>query len=129
LSQRGFGAYALQAAIAALHGEAASAAATDWPQIVGLYDALLRLEPSPVIALNRAVAVAMRDGPEAGLALIEALLPALPGYHPAPAAAADLCRRAGRLSEAQTYYRAAAALAQQEPERRFLLNRLAEAGG
>lgn len=129
LSQRGFGAYALQAAIAALHGEAASAEATDWPQIVGLYDALLRLEPSPVIALNRAVAVAMRDGPEAGLVLIEALLPALPGYHPAPAAAADLCRRAGRLSEAQTYYRAAAALAQQEPERRFLLNRLAEAGG
>ena len=129
LSQRGFGAYALQAAIAALHGEAATAEATDWPQIVGLYDALLRLEPSPVIALNRAVAVAMRDGPEAGLALIEALLPALPGYHPAPAAAADLYRRAGRLAEAQTCYRAAAALAQQEPERRFLLKRLAEVGG
>lgn len=129
LSQRGFGAYALQAAIAALHGEAATADATDWPQIVGLYDALLRMEPSPVIALNRAVAVAMRDGPEAGLALIEALLPALPGYHPAPAAAADLYRRAGRLKEAQTYYRAAADLAHQEPERRFLLNRLAEVGG
>jgi RNA polymerase sigma-70 factor (ECF subfamily) len=109
--------------------KAPSAAATDWPQIVGLYDALLRLEPSPVIALNRAVAVAMRDGPEAGLALIEALLPALPGYHPAPAAAADLYRRAGRLAEAQTCYRAAAALAQQEPERRFLLKRLAEVGG
>jgi RNA polymerase sigma-70 factor, ECF subfamily len=129
LSQHGFGAYALQAAIAALHGEAESAAQTDWPQIVGLYDALLRIEPSPVIALNRAVAVAMRDGPEAGLALIEPLLPALPGYHAAPAAAADLCRRAGRLHEAQAHYRSAAALARQEPERRFLLRRLAEVGG
>ena len=133
LSQPGFGAYALQAAIAALHGEAASTAATDWAQIVGLYDALLRVEPSPVIALNRAVAVAMRDGPEAGLALIEPLLPALPGYHPASAAAADLCRRAGRLHEAEAHYRAAAALARQEPERRFLLRRLAavtaEVGG
>jgi len=129
LSQRGFGAYALQAAIAAVHGEAPSAAATDWPQIVGLYDALLRVEPSPVIALNRAVAVAMRDGPDAGLALIEPLLPLLPGYHSAPAAAADLCRRAGRLHEAQAHYRAAAALARQEPERRFLLRRLAEVGG
>ena len=129
LSQRGFGSYALQAAIAAVHGEAASAAATDWPQIVGLYDALLRIEPSPVIALNRAVAVAMRDGPEAGLALIEPLLSALPDYHAAPAAAADLCRRAGRLHEAQAHYRAAAALARHEPERRFLLRRLAEAGG
>ena len=126
LSQRGFGAYALQAAIAAVHGEAPNAAATDWPQIVGLYDALLRVEPSPVIALNRAVAVAMRDGPEAGLALVEPLLPALVGYHAAPAAAADLCRRAGRLNDAQTYYRAAAELARQEPERRFLLRRLAE---
>ena len=125
LSQPGFGAYALQAAIAALHGEAASAAATDWPQIVGLYDALLRVEPSPVIALNRAVAVAMRDGPEAGLALVEPLLPALPGYHPAAAAAADLCRRAGRLHEAQAHYRTAAGLARHEPERRFLLRRLA----
>ena len=133
LSQPGFGAYALQAAIAALHGEAASAATTDWPQIVGPYDALLRVEPSPVIALNRAVAVAMRDGPEAGLALVEPLLPALPGYHPASAAAADLCRRAGRLHEAEAHYRAAAALARQEPERRFLLRRLAavtaEVGG
>ncbi len=129
LSQRGFGAYSLQAAIAALHGEARSAAETDWPQIVGLYDALLRLEPSPVIALNRAVAVAMRDGPAAGLALVEPLLPLLPGYHPAPAAAADLCRRAGRWQEAQAYYRAAAALARREPERRFLLHRLAEVAG
>ena len=129
LSQHGFGSYALQAAIAALHGEAPSAVVTDWPQIVGLYDVLLRIEPSPVIALNRAVAVAMRDGPEAGLALIEPLLPALPGYHAAPAAAADLCRRAGRLHEAQAHYRTAAALARQEPERRFLLRRLAEVGG
>jgi RNA polymerase sigma-70 factor, ECF subfamily len=129
LSQRGFGTYALQAAIAALHGEAPTASATDWTQIVGLYDVLFHIEPSPVIALNRAVAVAMRDGPEAGLALIEPLLPALPGYHAAPAAAADLCRRAGRLHEAQAHYRAAAALARQEPERRFLLRRLAEVGG
>ncbi len=129
LSQHGFGSYALQAAIAAVHGEAPSAAATDWPQIVGLYDALLQLEPSPVIALNRAVAVAMRDSPEAGLRLIEPLLPALAGYHAAPAAAADLCRRAGRLPEAQTHYRVAAALARHEAERRFLLRRLAEVGG
>ena len=129
LSQHGFGPYALQAAIAALHGEAASAGQTDWPQIVGLYDVLLRVEPNPVIALNRAVAVAMRDGPEAGLALVEPLLPVLPGYHAAPAAAADLCRRAGRLFEAQSHYRSAAALARQEPERRFLQRRLAEVGG
>jgi RNA polymerase sigma-70 factor, ECF subfamily len=130
LSQRGFGAYALQAAIAAVHAEAPTAAATDWPQIVGLYDALLRIEPSPVIALNRAVAVGMRDGPEAGLALIEPLLslPALADYHAAPAAAADLCRRAGRKHEAAAHYRVAASLARQEPERRFLLSRLAETG-
>ena len=126
LTRRGFGAYALQAAIAAVHAEAPSAAATDWPQIVGLYDALLRVEPSPVIALNRAVAVAMRDGPEAGLALVEPLLPALPGYHAAPAAAAELCRRAGRLEEAAAHYRAAVGLARQEPERRFLERRLAQ---
>ena len=129
LRQRGFGAYALQAAIAAVHAEAAVAAATDWRQIVGLYDALMRSEPSPVVALNRAVAVAMLDGPEAGLALIVPLLPALPDYHLAPAAMADLCRRAGRIEAARGYYRAAAALAQQEPERRFLMRRLAELGG
>ena len=129
LRHRGFGAYALQAAIAAVHAEAAEATATDWPQIVGLYDALLRSEPSPVVALNRAVAVAMRDGPEAGLALIGPLLPALPDYHLAPAAMADLCRRAGRIEAARQHYRAAAALAQQEPERRFLMRRLAELGG
>jgi RNA polymerase sigma-70 factor, ECF subfamily len=126
LSQHGFGAYALQAAIAALHGEAASADLTDWPQIVGLYDALLRIEPSPVIALNRAVAVAMRDGPQAGLTLIEPLLPKLPGYYAAPAAAADLYRRAGRLKDAERHYQAAIALVRQEPERRFLLRRLSE---
>ena len=129
LRQRGFGAYALQAAIAAVHAEAADASATDWPQIVGLYDALMRIEPNPVVALNRAVAVAMRDGPEAGLALIGPLLPALPGYHLAPAAMADLCRRAGRIEAAREHYRATAALAQQEPERRFLLRRLAELDG
>ena len=129
LRQRGFGAYALQAAIAAVHAEAAVATATDWPQIVGLYDALLRTEPSPVVALNRAVAVAMRDGPEAGLALIGPLLPALPDYHLAPAAMADLCRRAGRIEAARLHYCAAAALAQQDPERRFLMRRLAELGG
>ena len=126
LRQRGFGAYTLQAAIAAVHAEAAVASATDWPQIVGLYDALMRVEPHPVVALNRAVAVAMRDGPEAGLALIGPLLPALPGYHLAPAAMADLCRRAGHIEAARGHYRAAVALAQQEPERRFLLRRLAE---
>ena len=129
LSRPGFGAYALQAAIAALHGEAPSAAATDWPQIVGLYDVLLRIEPSPVVALNRAVAVALRDGPEAGLALIEPLLPALAGYAAASAAAADLCRRAGRLDQAIAHYRAAVELARQAPERRFLQCRLAELGG
>ncbi len=129
LRQRGFGPYALQAAIAAVHAEAAQATLTDWPQIVGLYDALLRTEPSPVVALNRAVAVAMRDGPEAGLSLIGPLLPALPDYHLAPAAMADLCRRAGRIEAAREHYRAAAALAQQEPERRFLMRRLAELGG
>lgn len=126
LSQRGFGSYALQAAIAAVHAEAEQAAATDWPQIVGLYNALMHLEPTPVIALNRAVAVAMRDGPEAGLALALPLLAALPGYPPAPAAVADLYRRAGQVHEARRHYETAAALARQEPERRFLLRRLAE---
>ena len=125
LRQRGFGAYALQAAIAAVHAEAADVAATDWRQIVGLYDALLRSEPSPVVALNRAVAVAMRDGPEAGLALIDPLLAVLPDYHLAFAAMADLSRRAGRIEAARQHYRTAAALAQQAPERRFLLRRLA----
>lgn len=129
LRRRGFGAYALQAAIAAVHAEAPDAEATDWPQIVGLYDALWRLEPTPVVALNRAVAVAMRDGPEAGLALLRPLLPQLPGYPAAPAAAAELCRRAGRLDEARRHYRDAAALARQSPERAFLAARLAALGG
>jgi RNA polymerase sigma-70 factor (ECF subfamily) len=129
LRQRGFRAYALQAAIAAVHAEASSAAGTDWPQIVGLYDALLRTEPSPVIALNRAVAVAMRDGPEAGLALVEPLLPLLSGYPAAPATAADLCRRAGRPEAARAHYRAAVALARQAPERAYLARQLAALGG
>jgi RNA polymerase sigma-70 factor (ECF subfamily) len=126
LSQPGFGSYAIQAAIAAVHGEAPSAGQTDWPQVVGLYDVLLRIEPSPVIALNRAVAVAMRDGPEAGLALVEPLLARLGGYAAAPAAAADLCRRAGRLQQAAGHYRTAAGLTRHERERRFLLGRLAQ---
>lgn len=129
LSRPGFGRYSLQAAIAAVHAEAGDAAATDWAQIVGLYDALLQVEPSPVIALNRAVAVAMRDGPEAGLALIEPLRVVLAGYPPLAAASADLCRRAGRLGEARSHYRDAAALARQEPERRYLMGRLAELDG
>ena len=128
LSHHGFGAYSLQAAIAALHAESESTDATDWPQIVGLYDALLRVEPSAVIALNQGVAVAMRDGPEAGLVLVEPLLGELPGYLPVHAAMADLCRRARRMADARTHYRLAAALSRREPERRFLLQRLAEAG-
>lgn len=124
LRQRGFGAYALQAAIAALHAEAASAEATDWPQIVGLYDVLLRVEPTPVVALNRAVAVALRDGPQAGLALLRPLLPQLAGYAAAPAAAADLCRRAGLLDEARQHYRDAIALTRQAPERAHLAAQL-----
>jgi RNA polymerase sigma-70 factor, ECF subfamily len=129
LAQPNFGPYAVQAAIAAVHAEAAEAAQTDWPQIMGLYDVLLRLEPSPVIALNRAVALAMCQGAEAGLALVLPLLPVLPGYAPAAAAAADLCRRAGRLAEASEHYRAAAALVRHDAERQHLLRRLAEIGG
>jgi RNA polymerase sigma-70 factor (ECF subfamily) len=126
LASRRFGPYALQAAIAAVHAEAPSAAATDWPQIVGLYDALLAMEPSPVVELNRAVAVAMRDGPEAGLALIEPLLKQLNGYHLAYAARADLYRRLGRATEARASYEKALGLARLEPEKRFLKRRLAE---
>jgi RNA polymerase sigma-70 factor (ECF subfamily) len=125
LRQRGFGAYALQAAIAAVHAEAATADATDWPQIIGLYDALLRLEPTPVVALNRAVALAMRDGPAAGLALLRPLLPALAGYPAASAAAADLCRRAGLVDEARLHYETAVRLARQAPERAHLAAQLA----
>ena len=128
LSSRRFGPYTLQAAIAAVHAEAPDAAATDWPQIVGLYDVLLRVEPSPVVELNRAVAVAMRDGPEAGLALIDALLARgdLADYRLAHAARADLCRRLGRAAEARASYERALALTRQEPERRFLERRLKE---
>ncbi|HEY7758160.1 MAG TPA: RNA polymerase sigma factor [Burkholderiales bacterium] len=128
LSSRRFGPYALQAAIAAVHAEASAAAATDWAQIVGLYDVLARVEPSPVVELNRAVAVAMRDGPEAGLALIDAILARgdLSDYRLAHAARADLCRRLGRRAEARAAYERALALTRQEPERRFLERRLVE---
>ncbi|MGH6636118.1 MAG: RNA polymerase sigma factor [Gammaproteobacteria bacterium] len=128
LSSRRFGPYTLQAAIAAVHANAPDAAVTDWAQIVGVYDALTRVEPSPVVELNRAVAVAMRDGSQAGLALIDAILARgdLTGYHLAHAARADLCRRLGRHAEARSSYERALALTQQEPERRFLQRRLDE---
>ena len=128
LSSQRAGPYTLQAAIAAVHARAPSTAATDWGQIVGLYDLLLRAAPSPVVELNRAVAVAMRDGPAAGLSLIEAILARgdLENYHLAHAARADLCRRLGRKAEARASYERALSLAQQGPERRFLEKRLAE---
>jgi RNA polymerase sigma-70 factor, ECF subfamily len=120
------GPYTLQAAIAAIHAEARSPGATDWAQIVGLYDVLLMTDPSPVIELNRAAAVAMRDGPEAGLALIDAVLARgdLTGYHLAHAARGDLCRRLGRVPEAISAYERALEIATQEPERRFINGRL-----
>jgi RNA polymerase sigma-70 factor (ECF subfamily) len=129
LSRR-FGPYTLQAAIAAVHSEAASPAATDWPQIVALYSVLARAEPSAVVELNRAVAVAMRDGPEAGLKLIDAILinGDLADYYLAHSARADLCRRLGKTAEAISSYERALALTQQEPERRFLEKRLRELG-
>jgi RNA polymerase sigma-70 factor, ECF subfamily len=128
LASRRFGPYTLQAAIAAVHAEARSASATDWAQIVGLYDVLLRVDPSPVIELNRAAAVAMRDGPGAGLALIDAILARgdLTEYHLAHSARADLCRRLGRTADARIAYERALGLARQEPERRFLQRRLEE---
>ncbi|HEX6057454.1 MAG TPA: RNA polymerase sigma factor [Gemmatimonadaceae bacterium] len=128
LSSRRFGPYTLQAAIAAVHAEAPDARATDWRQIVGLYDVLLRAEPSPVVELNRAAAVAMRDGPGAGLALVDAILARgeLEDYHLAHAARADLLRRLGRTVEAREAYARALRLARQEPERRFLARRLRE---
>ena len=126
LKTRFFGPYSLQAAIAAVHAEAPSAAATDWSEIIGLYDVLARLDPSPVVALNRAVAVAMRDGPEVALPLVTTLLKELSGYHLAHAVHADLCRRAGNRQEAIASYRKALSLARQEPERRFLERRLDE---
>lgn len=131
LASHRVGPYTLQAAIAAVHAVAHNAAATDWRRIVGLYDLLMQVAPSPVVELNRAVAVAMRDGPEAGLVLIEAILERadLTEYHLAHAARADLCRRLGRTADARASYERALALATQAPERRFLQRRLAELEG
>jgi len=128
LASPSVGPYTVQAAIAAVHADAASPRDTDWHQIVELYDALLRIQPSPVIALNQAVAIAMRDGPEAGLVLIDDILADgdLADYHLAHAARADLCRRLGRKAEARESYDRAFILAKQEPERRFLLKRIRE---
>jgi RNA polymerase sigma-70 factor (ECF subfamily) len=130
LSSRRFGPYTLQAAIAAIHANAPQAADTDWGEIVGIYDVLLKADPSPVIALNRAAAVAMRDGPEAGLALIDTIFARgeLSDYHLAHSARADLCRRLGRTSDARISYLKALSLSRQEPERRFIERRLAELG-
>ena len=130
LLSRRFGPYTLQAAIAAVHAEAADAASTDWAQIVGLYDVLLRADPTPVVELNRAVAVAMRDGPAPGLELIDRILLRgdLKDYHLVHSARADLCRRLGRTAEARESYERALSLVQQEPERRFLERRLRECG-
>jgi len=128
LSSRRIGPYTLQAAIAAVHAEAPHADATDWSQIVILYDVLFQAEPSPIIELNRAAAVAMRDGASAGLVLIDAILARgdLANYHLAHAARADLCRRSGRTAEARASYERALSLTQQEPERRFLERRMGE---
>ena len=130
LATRRFGPYCLQAAIAAVHAAAPSVAQTDWNEIVGLYEVLAGIDPSPVIELNRAVAVAMRDGPQAGLALVDPLLERgeLAGYHLAHAARADFCRRLGRNAEARASYERALALARQEPEQRFLRQRIAALG-
>jgi RNA polymerase sigma-70 factor, ECF subfamily len=130
LSSRQVGVYTLQAAIAAVHAAAPNAMATDWVQIVAWYDVLMRGWPSPVVDLNRAVAVAMRDGPLAGLERIDVILAGenLTDYHLAHAARADLCRRLGRTSEAKAAYQRALALVKQEPERRFLEKRLRELG-
>jgi RNA polymerase sigma-70 factor (ECF subfamily) len=128
LASHQVGPYTLQAAIAAVHAEAPTPAATDWAQIVALYDVLAQAHASPVVELNRAVAVAMRDGPEAGLALIDAILARgdLADYHLAHSARADLCRRLGRTTEARVSYERALELTRQEPERRFLEGRLRE---
>ena len=127
LASRRFGPYTLQAAIASVHADATDVAATDWAQVAGLYEVLMRVEPSPVVELNRAVAMAMRDGPDAGLALIDAILARgdLTDYHLAHAARADLCRRLGKADDARTSYEMALTLVSQEPERRFLERRLA----
>ncbi len=126
LASRRFGPYTLQAAIAAVHAEAPTASATDWNQIVGIYEVLLRADPTPVVELNRAVAIAMRDGPEAGLALVEAILARgeLADYYLAHSAKADLCRRLGHIPEAIAAYESALALTTQSPERRFIERRL-----
>jgi len=126
LQSRRFGSYTLQAAIAAVHAEAKSVATTDWRQIVALYDRLVRIQPSPVVQLNRAVAIAMRDGPEAGLAHIDAILEhgELANYYLAHSARADMYRRLGRTVEARSSYEKALALTQQEPERQFLQQRI-----
>jgi RNA polymerase sigma-70 factor, ECF subfamily len=131
LQSRRAGPYSLQAAIAALHAEARDADATDWPQIVGLYDVLMRLDPSPIVELNRAAAVAMRDGPQAGLAIVDAILDRgdLADYHLAHSARADLCRRLGLTAHAIAAYERALALTAQAPERRFIEGRLAELRG
>jgi len=128
LASRRFGPYTLQAAIAAVHAEAPSTDATDWAQIVALYGLLARVEPSPVVELNRAVAIAMRDGPAAGLELVDEILERgeLKDYHPLHSVRADLCRRLGRNADARASYERAIALVRQEPERRFLERRLAE---
>jgi RNA polymerase sigma-70 factor (ECF subfamily) len=126
LKSRRFGPYTLQAAIAAVHAEAESAAATDWRQIVALYNQLVRIQPSPVVHLNRAVAIAECDGPEAGLTHIDALLEhgELANYYLAHSARAELYRRLGRTAEAKSSYEKALALTQQEPERQFLQERI-----
>ena len=130
LASRRIGPYTLQAAIASVHAEAPAAATTDWTQIVGLYDVLMRASPSPVVELNRAVAVAMRDGPMAGLALIDTILGRgdLADYSLAHSARADLCRRLGKSGDARASYERALSLTRQEPQRRFLERRLAELG-
>ena len=129
-SSHRIGPYTLQAAIAAVHAEAPEAASTDWSQIVGLYDVLVRANPSSVVELNRAVAVAIRDGPAAGLALVDSILARgdLVAYHLAHSARAELCRRLGRIEEAHASYQRALELAQQGPERRFLERKLIELG-
>jgi RNA polymerase sigma-70 factor (ECF subfamily) len=130
LKSRRIGPYSLQASIAALHAEAPSVASTDWAQIVALYDVLLKAEPSAVIELNRAAAIAMRDGPEEGLALIDKILALgeLVDYYPAHAARGELCRRLGRVNDAVAAYKRTLELVTQEPERRFLERRLIELG-
>jgi len=126
LQSRRFGSYTLQAAIAAVHAESSSTTSTDWRQITLLYDRLFRIHPSPVVELNRAVAIAMRDGPEAGLAQIDAVLEhgELANYYLAHSARADMYRRLGRTDEARASYEKALALTQQEPERQFLQERI-----